>query len=480
MAVGEHNSATNLDFIQFLGFNTDGTRNTTDSTHVENFTISPDISFYTSTTPTATNHITDDVIPSLALIPGNPSEQLQFAQLSATSANDWVIGWNETITDSGNNFLGDQVEFAVRQSGSGVIYRYTDHLTDAQNIRISTFSLNGNDFAVLVYGDGTTTHLVEFESSNGGGTVTEIASVADPTTQVFSNITNLGDGRIAVNYDDVLDSSQTSQLNPKIFDFRTGPLSINDANSVTGSISGSTLTVSAVSSGIIAVGDTVFGAGILANTTITAFATGSGGVGTYTISTPQTFASAALDLSDNQQKYIAGTHFNGDIVTGEDYVSNLYYYVGQNYVGSIAPSDVFHGGTNGWNVAVFADARANYTIAPSGGGALITNVSDPAHAGNLTVDGNVQALAFAPAHDPLPHSDGSAEATGDTLVILSNFDNAATIDAGATLEFSASDSGLVAFISSVGTLRTRSANNVLGPNRRHLRTWRCVGFDWVR
>ena len=190
MAVGEHNSATNLDFIQFLGFNTDGTRNTTDSTHVENFTISPDISFYTSTTPTATNHITDDVIPSLALISGNPSEQLQFAQLSATSANDWVIGWNETITILGNNFLGDQVEFAVRQSGSGVIYRYTDHLTDAQNIRISTFSLNGNDFAVLVYGDGTTTHLVEFEFSNGGGTVTEIASVADPTTQVFSNITN--------------------------------------------------------------------------------------------------------------------------------------------------------------------------------------------------------------------------------------------------------------------------------------------------
>jgi len=66
---------------------------------------------------------------------------------------------------------------------------------------------------------------------------------------------------------------------------------------------------------------------------------------------------------------------------------------------------------------------------------------------------NVQALAFEPTHDPTPHSDGSVEATGDTLAILSNFTNAATIDPGATLEFVASDSGPVTFAGVTGTLR---------------------------
>src|SRR5262249_4882113 len=151
----------------------------------------PNIIFYTNTTPTATNHITQDVIPSLNQFPGNPSQQVQFAQVSANNANDWVIGWNETITDSNNNFLGDQVEFVVNKPGSGVIFRYADQLADVQNIRVTTYSLNGNDFAVFVYGDGTTTHLVDFQVSNSGGTITQIASITDQTTQPFSNVVSL-------------------------------------------------------------------------------------------------------------------------------------------------------------------------------------------------------------------------------------------------------------------------------------------------
>lgn len=47
---------------------------------------------------------------------------------------------------------------------------------------------------------------------------------------------------------------------------------------------GNTLTVSAVTSGALHVGDVVVGAGIALGTTITAFLTGTGGVGTYTVS----------------------------------------------------------------------------------------------------------------------------------------------------------------------------------------------------
>lgn len=65
--------------------------------------------------------------------------------------------------------------------------------------------------------------------------------------------------------------------------------------SFTGSISGTTLTVSAISSGIItAYPVSLNGTGVTAGTTITGALTGVGGVGTYTVSASQTVASTAL------------------------------------------------------------------------------------------------------------------------------------------------------------------------------------------
>ncbi|CAB5218002.1 hypothetical protein UFOVP205_47 [uncultured Caudovirales phage] len=63
---------------------------------------------------------------------------------------------------------------------------------------------------------------------------------------------------------------------------------------VTGSISATTLTVTAVTSGTLALGMTIQGAGVTANTIITAYGTGSGGAGTYTVNNSQTIASRTL------------------------------------------------------------------------------------------------------------------------------------------------------------------------------------------
>jgi len=63
---------------------------------------------------------------------------------------------------------------------------------------------------------------------------------------------------------------------------------------VTGSISGTTLTVSAMAAGTIAVGQSVGGAS--AGTYITALGTGTGGTGTYTVNNSQTVASGTLNL----------------------------------------------------------------------------------------------------------------------------------------------------------------------------------------
>lgn len=70
-----------------------------------------------------------------------------------------------------------------------------------------------------------------------------------------------------------------------------------NSTSVTGSISGTTLTVTAVASGSLAVNDVITGAGITSGTTITALGTGTGGTGTYTVSVSQTVSSETISTA---------------------------------------------------------------------------------------------------------------------------------------------------------------------------------------
>jgi hypothetical protein len=77
----------------------------------------------------------------------------------------------------------------------------------------------------------------------------------------------------------------------------TASTSINSVASpaiVTGAISGTTLTVSAVTSGTLRIGQTIDGTGVTDGTIIKAFGTGSGGVGTYTVSASQTVSSTTI------------------------------------------------------------------------------------------------------------------------------------------------------------------------------------------
>ena len=63
---------------------------------------------------------------------------------------------------------------------------------------------------------------------------------------------------------------------------------------VTGDISGTTLTVSAVTSGTLTVGQTIQGSTVTAQTIITALGTGTGGAGSYTVNNSQTVTSRTL------------------------------------------------------------------------------------------------------------------------------------------------------------------------------------------
>lgn len=96
----------------------------------------------------------------------------------------------------------------------------------------------------------------------------------------------------------------TAQLTPTTYSLNINNSTINTENMntttvgavVTGSISGTTLTVSGVTSGTLYVGQTVQGSGVTSGTIITALGTGTGGTGTYTVNKSQTVTSRTLYL----------------------------------------------------------------------------------------------------------------------------------------------------------------------------------------
>lgn len=72
----------------------------------------------------------------------------------------------------------------------------------------------------------------------------------------------------------------------------------NKTAEYTASISGTTMTVSAIATGQIQVGQFLTGTGVTAGTYVTEFLTGTGGAGTYTVSASQTVSSTTMTSSD--------------------------------------------------------------------------------------------------------------------------------------------------------------------------------------
>lgn len=90
----------------------------------------------------------------------------------------------------------------------------------------------------------------------------------------------------------------------------------------TGAISGTTLTVSAVASGALAVGQTILDASgdLVPGTRITALGTGSGGTGTYTVSNSQTLGSGPL-TSVNPDLFEVGVNIDQVPVTSSVFIN---------------------------------------------------------------------------------------------------------------------------------------------------------------
>lgn len=138
-----------------------------------------------------------------------------------------------------------------------------------------------------------------------------------------------------------------------------------DVAVVTGSIgpASTTMTVTAVTSGTIRLGMLVTGTGVAAGTYITAFGTGTGGTGTYTVGVSQTVASTTLTgtLNSKLQVGVSGlysfrfslqfSNSNANSQRAEAWVVRN----GTNFVETLTAYSVVgsHGGTNGRLAAHF-------------------------------------------------------------------------------------------------------------------------------
>jgi len=156
-----------------------------------------------------------------------------------------------------------------------------------------------------------------------GGTASALLNI--PCAQYFSIITQPA-GVIDTAYPIFFENTY----------FENGITISNDnTSSFTGSISGTTLTVSAVASGTILVGAVISGTGVTAGTRITAYGTGTGGTGDYTIDTSQTVSSTTMSGTSPTRITVTNSgiynfQFTGVLVSGSSNPKDLWIWIRRN------------------------------------------------------------------------------------------------------------------------------------------------------
>ena len=195
-----------------------------------------------------------------------------------SSGNIPIARFNSGTSASSSTYWRGDGTWATVAGGS--FSGLTGQPTDNANLSsaLSAKAPAGNVFYAVNYGvvaDGVTDDRIALQTAilaaSAVATPTARATVVLPAgTMIVSRGTAVGNGPVP-----------------------TGGL-VSPGASFTGSISGTTLTVTSVSSGVILNGSRITGGTVAANTFITALGSGTGGEGTYTVGTSQTVSSSSL------------------------------------------------------------------------------------------------------------------------------------------------------------------------------------------
>ncbi|WP_370189233.1 hypothetical protein [Qipengyuania sp.] len=219
-----------------------------------------------------------------------------------------LIHGNTLVSGSAS---GRALSFGFLQSGCPDLIAYT-HNTIHGIVYIdptagaSPFTANASLFSEIhIIGFGNTPHVVYVGDEENGANNAYYPRITDEEKSLLNTTGATIPRKTMVAYDRRMDAIRpmTSADDPELFagvtlqDIAAGTrgrvkhkgwLSAYRVNGITpasftGSINGTALTVSAISSGTLEVGDLVEGTGVLERTYITALGTGSGGTGTYTV-----------------------------------------------------------------------------------------------------------------------------------------------------------------------------------------------------
>ena len=222
----------------------------------------------------------------------------------------------------------------------------------------------------------------------------------------------------------------------------------------TGTISGTTLTVTAITNGAITVGQSLFGINVAAETVITALGTGSGGVGTYTINLSQTVSTAELMNSAPVGAVItgtisgttlsvtavsSGTLYPGQTITGNNVTSKtVITALGSSIVLSTAITTAGTGYAINDQVTVVGGVYGStpqvYTVSSIGGSGAVTGLtvysqgsytSQPINPASTTTSGSGSGLTLTLTFGTGTGNTGSytvspsqTEATSETMYAL--------------------------------------------------------------
>lgn len=204
-----------------------------------------------------------------------------------------------------------------------------------------------------------------------------------------------------------------------VLDSITGPVSISDNGvnvyiadgayrytwrisglpvaSFVGSISGTTLTVSSIAEGRLAVGTQISGVGVLNNTIITALGTGTGGTGTYTVSLSQTATSTQMGglLGNGVVTASIGQTLSGVAITGTAGQFSCTATTTPLAVGQTVKISGTYGGTG--SISGYSNPTTYYIIATNGS-TTFTLSTTATGSGVTTTAGTPTGLTYAVAN----------------------------------------------------------------------------------
>ena len=242
---------------------------------------------------------TDPSIRVLSTGTASTDDSFLRVQIGGTTANSYVYLGDSADANVGYLRYDHASDFLVVAVNGSERMR----ITSAGNVGVGTGSTVS---ATLHVNSGLANLVGLFESTDAGATITLIDDATTGGSVAEHGLNTVGD-ELEVRAVETLAFETAATERMRITSAgnvgigTSSPqteLEISGNNtttsSVAASISGTTMTVTAVNSGSLAVNDRIHGIGVEWNTYITALGTGTGGTGTYTVNNTQTVSSTTL------------------------------------------------------------------------------------------------------------------------------------------------------------------------------------------